>query len=485
VLAGGITADSRRIGAGDLFAAWPGFVTDGRRFIADAVERGAVAVLWDSGDGFDPGPIAVPAIGVEGLRELAGAIAHEIYHRPSRTLWVAGVTGTNGKTTVSQWTAAALEELGMRCGVIGTLGSGYPGRLGDALNTTPDALELHRKMAQFVADEADSVAMEVSSIGIEQGRVNAIAFDVAVFTNLTRDHLDYHGSMERYGAAKARLFEVEGLGHAVINLDDAFGLTLARRVAARGLPVIGYTRTAGNGDAVPQARLLVAENLHASAAGLRFGVRWGDQAGEVQARLVGPFNVSNLLAVIATLLTRGIPFSDALRVAGHLAPPEGRMQLLGGVGEPLIVVDYAHTPDALAKVLEAVRGTARTREGVLTCVFGCGGDRDPGKRPIMGEVASRLADRCILTSDNPRSENPQAIIDQIRSGTTTELTCILDRARAIEQAVGDALADDVIVIAGKGHEPYQEVCGVRHPFSDIEQARNALREWNRKRGMCP
>ncbi|PKO52975.1 MAG: UDP-N-acetylmuramoyl-L-alanyl-D-glutamate--2,6-diaminopimelate ligase, partial [Betaproteobacteria bacterium HGW-Betaproteobacteria-21] len=427
--------------------------------------------------------LARPAIAVDHLRDLAGHLAHEIYQRPSESLWLAGVTGTNGKTTVSQWLARALEELGCRCGIVGTLGCGFPEQLAASNNTTPDALELHRALAEFRAAGAAAVAMEVSSIGLDQGRVNGASMDIAIFTNLTRDHLDYHGTMETYAAAKSRIFSLPGLRAAIINLDDAFGLAQARRLVGEGLQVIGYTCVASNADAVPGAQVLVADHIRTSASGLQFTVIWERSQAELQVRMVAPFNVSNLLAVIAALLARGVALDEVLHVAARLTPPEGRMQLVGGVGEPLVVIDYAHSPDALAKVLAAVRTTVRTRGGRLVCVFGCGGDRDPGKRPLMGEVVRELADRVVVTSDNPRSEDPLTIIEAVAAGAGPAAECIVDRAQAIRIAIGEAAADDVIVLAGKGHEPYQEVLGQRLPFSDLEQARAALLEWNRSAGV--
>nr|WP_230976341.1 UDP-N-acetylmuramoyl-L-alanyl-D-glutamate--2,6-diaminopimelate ligase [Pseudothauera nasutitermitis] len=483
----GITADSRRVTPGEVFAAWPGFRADGRRHVADAVARGAAAVLWDDGDGAqlpDPG---VPALAVGGLRALAGPIASELFGRPSERLWMAGVTGTNGKTTVSQWLAQAMGALGERCGIIGTLGCGFPGELADSPNTTPDAIEIQRLLAGFLHAGASAAAMEVSSIGLDQGRVNGVHFDVAMFTNLSRDHLDYHGTMEAYGATKTRLFDWPGLGCAVVNLDDVYGLGLARQLVARGLPVIAYTRVATNADAVPGARVLIGEGLQAASGGLRFALEWNGRAHDLQVRMVAPFNVSNLLAVAGALLGRGLPVDEVVGAVARLTPPEGRMQLVGGVAEPLVVIDYAHTPDALAKVLEAVRATAESRGGKVVCVFGCGGDRDAGKRPLMGEVAERLADRVVITSDNPRGEDPQRIIDEIAEAAGPRAEHEADRARAIGMAVADAGADDVVVVAGKGHEPYQEIQGRRLPFSDLEQARLALRAWNRKHqepGAC-
>ncbi|TAH49508.1 MAG: UDP-N-acetylmuramoyl-L-alanyl-D-glutamate--2,6-diaminopimelate ligase [Betaproteobacteria bacterium] len=482
VHARGITADSRKLGAGEVFAAWPGYRTDGRRYIDAAVERGAAAVLWESGDGFQAGALPVPSVAVEGLRDAAGFLAHEIYGRPSEQLWLAGITGTNGKTTVSQWLARVLERLGTRCGVIGTLGCGFPGNLAASLNTTPDALELHGMLASFLAAGAAAATMEVSSIGLDQGRVNGALVDVAIFTNLSRDHLDYHGTMDAYAAAKARLFSLPGVCCSVINLDDAFGLLQARALAAGGAELIGYTLAAGNATAARGIRVLVAEHLRMTPTGLQFDLSWDGRRSEVAVRMVAPFNVSNLLAVIGALLARGIALADILPVVSQLTPPEGRMQLVGGEGEPLIVIDYAHTPDALAKVLEAVRDTAHSRGGRLVCVFGCGGDRDPGKRPIMGEVVRQLADRVLITSDNPRSEDPLRIIEAVAAGAGPSAEHIIDRAEAIRRSVVDAGRDDVVVIAGKGHEPYQEVLGVRLPFSDLEQAREALKLWHERRG---
>ena len=474
----GITADSRRLGAGQVFAAWPGFQTDGRQFIGAAIERGAAAVLWEAADGFNPGPLPVPAFAVEGLRELAGHLAHEIYARPSERLWLVGVTGTNGKTTVTQMLAGALQGLGTRCGIIGTLGNGFAGELESALNTTPDALELHRLLASFVDAGAGAAVMEVSSIGLDQGRVNGACFDVAIFTNLSRDHLDYHGSMDVYGQAKARLFALSGLASNVINIDDPFGLTLARRLVGEGREVIACTHHRTSLDAVPGARVLLADRLQVSAIGLRFTLRWDGRGVEIQVRMVAPFNVSNLLAVAGALLARGVPFEELQPSLARLTPPAGRMQLVGGVCEPLVVIDYAHTPDALAQVLQALRATVRSREGRLVCVFGCGGDRDPGKRPIMGELAGKQADRVIVTSDNPRTEDPMKILHEVAAGAGPAAEHIVDRAQAIGIAIAEAAADDVVLIAGKGHEPYQEILGQRLPFSDLEQANFALRAWH-------
>jgi len=472
-----ITADSRKAGPACVFAAWPGQRTDGRHYLADAAGRGAAALIWEDGDGFVPAASGVPGVGVTQLRELAGHLAHEIHHRPSESLWLAGVTGTNGKTTVTQMLARALDELGERCGIVGTLGCGFPDALEEGINTTPDALDLHRWFARFRAAGATGAAMEVSSIGLDQGRVNGAQFDVAVFTNLSRDHLDYHGTMDAYAEAKARLFARPEVRTSVINIDDAFGLVLARRLVAEGREVIACTLHGANLSAVPGARVLHADRLQAAPAGLRFNLVWEGRQADVNVRMVAPFNVSNLIAVAGALLARGVEFDSLAPVLSRLVPPLGRMQLVGGVCEPLIVVDYAHSPDALAKVLEALRVTVHTRGGRLVCVFGCGGDRDPGKRPMMGEIARALADRVVITSDNPRSEDPLRIIEAIAAGAGPVAEQVVDRAQAIARAIGEAGPDDVVLIAGKGHEPYQEILGQRLPFSDLEQARLALRGW--------
>ncbi|WP_374265833.1 UDP-N-acetylmuramoyl-L-alanyl-D-glutamate--2,6-diaminopimelate ligase [Zoogloea sp.] len=474
--------DSRQVCAGDVFLACPGHRSDGRRFIVDAIHAGAAAVLWER-DGFSWDPaLQVPNVAVDGLSALAGYLANEVYGRPSEALWLVGVTGTNGKTSVTQWLSRAFAALGRKCGVIGTLGIGFPGALTASINTTPDSLTLHATLADFRAAKADAAAMEVSSIGLDQQRLNGLHFDVAVLTNLTRDHLDYHGSMENYGAAKARLFDMPGLKAVVLNLDDRFGMEQARRLAGHGLQVIGYTLVASNVDAAPVNRVIVAERLTTTAAGLRFTARCGNESADMCPNLVGQFNVSNLLAVIGTLMASGFSLEEAATVAEDLTPPVGRMQTLGGIGDPLVVVDYAHSPDALEQVLTAVRATVKARNGRLTCVFGCGGDRDPGKRPLMGEVASRLADTVVLTSDNPRGEDPQAILRDIAAGARADVMTIPDRAEAIRSAILAAAPDDVIVIAGKGHEPYQEINGVRHPFSDVDQTRDALEAWNDAQG---
>lgn len=483
VVPSGICGDSRTLVAGETFAAMPGATVDGRDHIAEVVARGASAVLWEAGDGRAPGVLPVPGEGVVGLRALTGFIAHEVLDRPSSSMWVAGVTGTNGKTTVSQWIAQACSTLGVRCGVVGTLGCGYPGNLAPLVNTTPDAIALHRMLAGFRDEGAQAVAMEVSSIGLDQGRANGVEFDVALFTNLSRDHLEYHHTMAAYAAAKALLFDLPGLRHAVINIDDDFGLSVARKLQRNGVDVIAYTRA--NAAAEAGLRLLEARNVRPSPTGIRFTVCWAGDALDIDIAMVGDFNVSNALAVIGALLARDLSFGDAARAVSTLSPPPGRMQLFGGVAAPLVIVDYAHSPDALHKVLEAGRDAASQRGGNLVCVFGCGGDRDQGKRPLMGEVAARLADRVVVTSDNPRSEEPRSIADMVLAGAGTQAACELDRATAIRRAIASAAKDDVVVVAGKGHEPYQEIRGERVPFSDVEQAVAALAAWSGVQETAP
>lgn len=379
--------------------------------------------------------------------------------------FMVAVTGTNGKTSVTQWIAQALCARGRKCALVGTLGNGFPGALVPGPNTTPGVHVLREFLPESVRQGAQACAMEVSSIGLHQNRVAGIRFDVAVFTNLTRDHLEYHKTMEAYAAEKAKLFDWPGLGHAVLNLDDPFGRALAAQLAGR-VATTGYTLESATGT----DRVLRATELSESGGALAFtldGVRF-------QAPVVGRFNAANLLAVIGALLAGGERRADIAAVLRHIVPPAGRMQPVGGDHAPLVVVDYAHSPDALEKVLTTLRGTATARGGRLVCVFGCGGDRDPGKRPQMGAIAERLADAVVVTSDNPRSEEPLAIIEQVLAGMQSQPVIEPDRAQAIATAVAAADVRDVILLAGKGHEPYQEIAGVRLPFSDLDTAKSAL-----------
>ncbi len=446
-----LTSDSRRCAPGVAFLAYPGAAADGRAHIGDAISRGAAAVLWEQQGFAWPGEWRVPNVPVAGLKQRAGALAHEFYGRPSEALWVCGVTGTNGKTSCSQWIGSLLNRHGTRAAVIGTLGSGFPGALSAGANTTPDALELHASLRQFLEQGARAVAMEVSSHGLVQGRVNGVRFACALFTNLSHDHLDYHGSMAAYAEAKARLFDVPGLQSAVLNLDDPLGVELARRLAGR-VRTIGYSLAPR--DAPVDQKITLNEQM--------------------RIPVLGRFNVSNALGVLGCLVANGVAFDEGARLLAELPPVPGRMQAVGE--EPLVVIDYAHTPDALEKVLEALRPVAAARGGRLAVVFGAGGDRDPAKRPLMGAIAARLADRVLVTSDNPRSEDPHAIISQIEKGIRGDHQIEPNRARAIEKMILESGKSDVVLIAGKGHEAYQEIAGRRSHFSDEEQARAALSE---------
>jgi UDP-N-acetylmuramoyl-L-alanyl-D-glutamate--2,6-diaminopimelate ligase len=460
-----LTADSRTVKLGSIFVAYPGTARDGRQFITEAISRGAAAVLWErSGFSWDE-RWEIPNLGIEDLRAQISVIAGHVYGNPSDSLWMAGVTGTNGKTSVSQWIASALDRLGQRSAVIGTLGNGLVGERVEAKNTTPDPIVLQRLLADYLRRGARNVAMEVSSHGLDQGRVAGIKYDVAVFTNLTRDHLDYHGTMEAYAEAKFHLFSARGLEHSIVNIDDDWGASFAERI---GGDVITFGTRQG-------ARLR-ATRIGLSEAGVRFHIdsEWG--GGEAGAAVLGAFNVSNLLAVLGALIAAGITFDDALKAVSALEPVPGRLERIGGGAAPLVVIDYAHTPDALEKALEALRPTVAAGHR-LVCVFGCGGDRDPGKRPLMGQAAARLADHVIVTSDNPRSEEPNAIIAQVVAGISGGAEAIEDRQVAIFAAVHQARPGDVVLLAGKGHETYQEIAGVRHPFSDREVARGALADW--------
>ncbi|WP_028240324.1 UDP-N-acetylmuramoyl-L-alanyl-D-glutamate--2,6-diaminopimelate ligase [Stutzerimonas azotifigens] len=464
-----LTLDSRKVRPGDLFLAVPGLQQDGRAHIGDALARGAAAVAYEAEGAEDltrsfPDAVLLP---VRQLSAQLSAIAGRFYGEPSRGLHLVGVTGTNGKTSVSQLVAQALGQLGERCGIIGTLGTGFHGELAQGRHTTPDAIGVQATLAGLKQAGARAVAMEVSSHGLEQGRVAALQFDVAVFTNLSRDHLDYHGTMQAYAEAKAQLFEMPGLHCRVINLDDTFGRELAGRPHESRL--ITYSLEDSSAYLYcPDARL-DDDGIRA-----RLVTPQGERA--LRSSLLGRFNLSNVLAAIGALIGMDYPLDEILAILPTLQGPAGRMQRLGGGDRPLVVVDYAHTPDALEKVLTALRPHAT---GQLRCLFGCGGDRDRGKRPLMAAVAERLADVVVVTDDNPRGEEPADIFADIRNGfvTADRATFIHGRSQAIAEVIAASAADDVVLLAGKGHEDYQEIKGVRHPFSDLEQASQALARW--------
>jgi UDP-N-acetylmuramoyl-L-alanyl-D-glutamate--2,6-diaminopimelate ligase len=458
----GLQTDSRRVQPGDLFLAVPGMVMDGRDYIGDAVASGAVAIVYETGDGFALRAAPVPVFGVSGLRHQIGIVAERFYGSPSRRLVVIGVTGTNGKTTCTQLLAQALDQPPRRCAVIGTLGYGFPGALNASMHTTPDAMTVQRLLADFAEQGAVQVAMEVSSHALEQGRVNGVAFSVAVFTNLTRDHLDYHGDMQAYGKAKAGLFSMEGIKHAVINHDDPFGRSLLTGLSPQ-IRTLSYGIEGGD---------VRARELQLLPDGLWLRVATPEEETELRSPLIGRFNAYNLLAVLATLLALDMKLDEAVaRLAGAQAPA-GRVERFGGArGLPLVVIDYAHTPDALEKILLALREHAR---GKLWCVFGCGGDRDRGKRPVMGEIAERLADAVVLTDDNPRHESGDAIIADILGGMNASPKVIRERKAAIAEAIRHAGEGDIVLIAGKGHEDYQQVGDTRLPYSDRDAVRELL-----------
>lgn len=474
-----LVSDSRAVQAGDTFVAYPGEGNDGRRYIAQAIENGANAVIWEA-DGFTWNTEwAVPNLPVHGLRQQAGFIADSVYGQPSSKLWTVGVTGTNGKTSISQWLARSFAAVGSKSLVIGTLGNGFPDALQASVNTTPDVLHLHALLAAGITQGAQAAVMEVSSHALAQGRVNGMRFDVALFTNLTRDHLDYHGDMQRYAAAKRKLFDWGGLKFAVVNLDDAFGDELATTLRDGAAEVIGYGATE---EALQRAGRLGIRMVHgrlvrADMRGMSLSLHTSWGAIGMDSRLVGEFNAANLLGALAVMLVSGVDIEDAARELGLQKAVAGRMQTLGGKDQPMVVVDYAHTPAALENVLQTLRAATEPAGGRVICVFGCGGDRDRGKRPMMGTVAERFADVRIVTSDNPRSEDPLAIIGDVCGGMQGEYQVIEDRARAIAHAIDKARANDTVLIAGKGHEQYQEIAGVRHPFSDSELAQRALSMW--------
>ena len=489
----GLKADSRCLRPGDAFVAWPGAATDARRYVRAALQAGAPAALveaeglsnwlgthpqwaFDVATGQDS---QAPVRAVFGLRQVAGALASAFWDHPSRVLDVVAITGTNGKTSTAWWTAQWLQAAGRAAGLIGTLGVGQPGAaLQPTGLTTPDPVTLQRALRRFADEGVRAVALEASSIGIAEGRLDGAVVHTAVFTNLTQDHLDYHGSMANYWAAKRRLFDWPGLRVAVVCVDDPHGQELARELAARrGGPDL-WTYATGAGTA---ARLRLQQCIGLDE-GVRFTVAEGTQQATFTPPVVGDYNVANLLAVLAVLRSQGLPWSVIEAASAGLTPVPGRMQPAwsaadgSDAGLPLVLVDYAHTPDAVTQALRALRPLAQRRGGRLWCVLGCGGDRDPSKRPWMAALAERYADGVVLTSDNPRSEDPLHILSQMQQGLRDAAAAHVepDRAAAIDWAVRHAAAADVVLLAGKGHEDYQEVAGVRLPFSDLAEARAAL-----------
>jgi UDP-N-acetylmuramoyl-L-alanyl-D-glutamate--2,6-diaminopimelate ligase len=468
----GLVQDSRVVAPGDAFVAMlparqevPS--SHGMHFVDQARARGASVILFDPPlpDGLE---VPADAIAVPGLSARLGAMADAFHDHPSRTMTMVGVTGTNGKTSTVQLLAQAWSLRGVRSGSIGTLGAGLYGDVVPTGFTTPLVLQLHALLAQLRDAGAQAVAMEVSSHALDQGRVDGVHFDVAVFTNLTRDHLDYHGDMQAYGAAKAKLLAWPALRAAVVNLDDAYGRELRATLPA-GTHTIGLSSRGAQAD-------VRAENVVLDAAGIGFDLVVGDERTSVQSPLLGRFNVDNLLAVAGALHALGETAGVIASTLSRLQPVAGRMNRLGGDNAmPLVVIDYAHTPDALEQALSSLRAHA---QGRLVCVFGCGGERDVGKRPQMAAIAEAGADLVIVTDDNPRGEDGDAIVADILKGFDRPDAVLVqrDRAAAIARAIGTASSSDIVLVAGKGHEPYQELAGVRHPFDDTAVARALLQE---------
>ncbi len=474
----GVCADSRHVQAGDLFLACIGARAHGLDYAEQARQAGAVAIVYEPPATTHPALATVsgvPLLALSGLHEQLGLIAARYYQLPSQALDVIGVTGTNGKTSCSQFIAQALDQAGERCGIIGTLGYGLYGELIAGERTTPDAVEVQRLLADMHAHGARHVAMEVSSHALDQGRVNGVDFKVAVWTNLTRDHLDYHGDMAAYARAKQRLFKSPGLRHAVINLDDSAGRELLGVIPV-GVSTIGYTLNpkATQQPALASQQLLVGSDLQLTDSGIDLHVQspWGE--ARLRAGLLGRFNASNLLAALATLLALDVPFDSAVQRLTHVGTVPGRMERFGGGRQPLVVVDYAHTPDALEQALHALRGHCH---GKLWCIFGCGGERDTGKRSLMGEVAEQSADRVVVTDDNPRGEDPIQIVADIMAGMHNPDAAYLrrDRTQAIAFAIEQSRPGDVILVAGKGHEDYQLIGARRIPYSDRHSVAMLLR----------
>ena len=465
---GTLSADSRKLAPGDGFIAWPGAATDGRKYVNAVLGAGAAACLVEHEDaqayGFSDDRVAT----YEGLKAATGPIVAAYFGVPSEQLQVVAITGTNGKTSTAWWLAQALERLGRKCGVVGTLGVGQLGAMVFNGLTTPDPVLLQQQLKRFVDEGFVACALEASSIGLEERRLEGTCIRIAVFTNFTQDHLDYHASMTDYWQAKKMLFSWPGLKAAIINIDDAKGFELSTALVGAPLDVWTFSCT---GSARLQAQA-ICHGTH----DLSFEVVEGAARHRISTPMVGLYNVSNLLGVVASLRAMNIPLADAVNACADLLPVPGRTETLTMPGQPLVVIDYAHTPDALEKVLLAIKPVALSRGGRLWCVFGCGGDRDASKRPLMAAIAEKSADQLVVTSDNPRTEDPQLIIDQMLRGLSRPDAVLVqaDRAAAIADALRLAQAGDVVLLAGKGHENYQEIKGVKFAFSDRDQAQAVL-----------
>lgn len=463
----GLALDSRKVKPGDLFFACVGTQLDGRLYIEDAIKRGAQVVLAEGTPALEMRE-SIPVIFMPDLSKQVGSIASHFYHSPSEKMQIVGITGTNGKTSCSYFIAEALTHHHFPCGVIGTLGNGLYGNIQESNLTTPDAVTLQKTFADFLSLGAKHVAMEVSSHSIDQGRMNGIDFAIGIFTNLTRDHLDYHGTMENYGNTKKKFFEQAATKTIILNADDAFGKKLIAEFQGKK-PVYAYSleKPTQSSD-IP---FIYAENIRLDINGIHATVisPWGQ--GELSAQLIGKFNLSNVLAAFTALCLLEIPFEKVLQLISQLKSVPGRMQALGGKEKPLVVVDYAHTPDALEKVLQALRNHC---QGKLICIFGCGGDRDRGKRPMMAAIAEKFSDCVMVTDDNPRTENPAQIFQDIFQGFSAPKDILHehDRTKAIQTMIREAKAGDCVLIAGKGAETYQMIGDKKIHFSDVEVVLN-------------
>lgn len=473
-----LSSDARKLTQGDAFIAYAFDVEhDGRAYIEQAHERGAASVMWQK-DGVKFPVADLDNYAVPELNHLAGHIASLYYGHPSARMHMVAVTGTNGKTSCAQWLAQLFDLSAQKCALIGTLGAGFVGSMVETGFTTPQAVEVHRLLRDLYRQNASAVVMEVSSHALDQGRVNGVCFDVALFTNLSQDHLDYHKDMFAYEAAKAKLFMWQGLKVAVINLDDAVGQRMAVLAKQHHIRVIGYGLSRPT-MAMEVDAYLQAVDVNVVGAQTKFQLSVDGYSLSVVSGLVGEFNVMNLLGVLGVFYAMGHNLSIVTEMCRDLTAAPGRMQRFGAESQPLVVVDFAHTPDALEKTLSALRSVAALRGGRLICVFGCGGDRDIGKRPQMGRLAAMLSDSVWVTSDNPRSEKPEEIVAQIVLGVedVARINIEVDRRLATKSAILMANKNDVVLVAGKGHEAYQEIDGIKHPYSDLTEVNNALAIW--------
>lgn len=476
----GLALDSRQVQPGYVFLAVAGRQTHGIDYAAEAAAAGAIAVVWEPTEQVNEDSavlrsLALPAVAVDALHARVSEIASRFYGHPSQDLFVVGITGTDGKTSCAHFIAQALHSAQHACGLLGTLGYGLYGALHAGLHTTPDAVTLQHELAALRTAGARAVAMEVSSHALDQARAAGVGFDVAVLTNLSRDHLDYHGSEAAYAEAKRRLFRTPELGAAVLNLDDSFGRSLLAELPLQ-VQAIAYGQEHDLWPVLerPNTRWLTARDIQATEQGLLVTVEGSWGKGRLRSGLLGRFNANNLLAALAVLLLRGVDFEDALRRLSAVSTVPGRMESFGGDTQPRVVVDYAHTPRALEQVLLALREHCA---GQLWCVFGAGGERDVGKRPLMGAIAERLADYVVLTDDNPRHEDATQIVMDILNGMQNPDAVYVNRERgeAIAQAISNCHAGDIVLVAGKGHEDYQQIGARRLPYSDREQVQRLLR----------